>query len=605
MRAFDNPGLLLLFVPPLIVVGLVAAVVYAIVRANRRGVATTRPGIGTVRHFYFYLVALIALIMAAAGVALVGGYILRGLLESGPLSRSSASLAAGMAMALVGGPLWAFHWLAVQRQVRKMPFAGPPLLGKLYVYLVLGVSVGTLATAAVPVLQWLFRTDTFPSNSFAAFTVGCGIWLYHWRLESREGPLTEGALAVRRLYLYLVAVFTLAWAATGSAIVLHALLREGYDAASSAPVLLSSGDRLGGPTLRDALAHALVAGAVWGLHWLRFARDDRGSTLRRVYLHIFGTFGGAMAVVASLGILGHGLLVWLLGAHGETTAAGHFRFLPGAVSSMLVGLAVWLYHRGMARREGMPEPDEVHRVYRYLLVAVGVGITATGVSMLVYTLIGLATESAGTVLADSGVWRKQVATVVTLALLGVPLWAYNWASLQADVSAWGAEERVSPVRRVFTFAVLGIGVIALLVSLSAVAFFFLRDVFDASLSQETLRDARIPLGAIAAAALFIPYYWMVYRADTRAAPDEEAAPRRAVRKTVTVLIGPGGELFVRLLEAALGYSVTTLQRADPGASLPDPSTTDYAGLARDVAACEGANVLLVAETRDTRVLSYD
>ena len=74
------------------------------------------------------------------------------------------------------------------------------------------------------------------------------------------------------------------------------------------------------------------------------------------------------------------------------------------------------------------------------------------------------------------------------------------------------------------FAALGVGVLALLGSVSALLFMFLRDLLDAALSLDTLNDMSAPIAVIAAAAAFLPYYWAVYRDDQDAVSEVEAEP---------------------------------------------------------------------------------
>ena len=51
---------------------------YGILALTRRtrGLGETDPGIGTVRRLYFYIVSVVALMMAANGVVLIAGFVL-------------------------------------------------------------------------------------------------------------------------------------------------------------------------------------------------------------------------------------------------------------------------------------------------------------------------------------------------------------------------------------------------------------------------------------------------------------------------------------------------------------------------------------------------
>ena len=65
------------FIAPIIFavifVGVIAAMVYGLVSITRRSTTSVDPGIGTVRRFYFYSVAFVAVMLAANGFALFIG----------------------------------------------------------------------------------------------------------------------------------------------------------------------------------------------------------------------------------------------------------------------------------------------------------------------------------------------------------------------------------------------------------------------------------------------------------------------------------------------------------------------------------------------------
>ena len=108
-----------------------------------------------------------------------------------------------------------------------------------------------------------------------------------------------------------------------------------------------------------------------------------------------------------------------------------------------------------------------------------------------------------------------------------------------------------------------------------------------------------------AAAVFLPYYWLVYQQDRQAEPAAVAPVERYRRKAVTSLVMPGGETFVRNLEAELGYQVNTFLWADENATLPDLSEAEFLDLAQQINDAAGAGVLVIPEGDTVRVLSYE
>ena len=98
-------------------IAIIGAIVYAIVQWRRRQapLEPVDPGIGTVRRLYFYAVSFVALMVAANGLVQIERYVLEGLFGGDVLSPSRSGLAIGISLAIVGLPIWGFHWRMVQR----------------------------------------------------------------------------------------------------------------------------------------------------------------------------------------------------------------------------------------------------------------------------------------------------------------------------------------------------------------------------------------------------------------------------------------------------------------------------------------------------------
>ena len=595
---------------PLVVLAIIGAVIYAIVQRVRRGRRLERqdPGIGTVRRLYFYFVSFVALMMAANGLVQIVQYLLEAIVSTDVVSPSNARLAVGASLTIVGLPLWAFHWISVQRKVRATPVEVRSLLRKLYNYAVLGVAVGLTITASVSLLEWAFRTKSFSGYPWGALLIWVAVWAFHWRIEEAEGQPTVETTGIRRLYLYVVSLAGLVMVAVALGRIMHTILLEGYDSMVSLPVLVPGDADLWRHSLRAALAVAMVGTAVWGTHWLHIASRDLGSVLRRIYLYIFAVLGGAVTVLVSAGFVINGALTWLFGLPTDESTASHFGFLPGAIASLSVGIALWTYHWTVARREAESSPDEwqdTRRTYAYILSALGLAALAFGVGTLVNTAVSLLTESSRELLAGENLWKGPIALIITLGLLGGALWGYYWPSIQRAVGPGDVGERTALARRIFIFAVLGVGMMALLGSVSGLIFVFLRDVLGEGLSLETLWDARGAVDVVVVAAVFVPYYWMVYRQDRKAEAVTPAAAPPTLRKEVTVLVAEDADRFIGALEATLGYGVETLLWADADARSPELSEDQLHELAQRIRDAAGASVLLVPDGASVRVLSYD
>ena len=601
----------------LIPIAIIGLIVYGIIVWRRRASTNSQEnepdtGIGTVRRLYFYFVAFVSLMMSATGIVLLIQFILDSIAGGAVISDSTTRLAAGVSLLMVGAPLWFFHWRYIQRVVAEQPVETRSILRKIYIYITHAVAGSILIYTAVDLLNWIFQTEDFSGYNPAALVIWGAVYAFHWRLEQHEGQSTLETRAISRLYIYIASLVGLVMLSFGAGRVFYFILLEGYNALVSTPVL--SGDAgLWRHAMREMLSIGIVGALVWWLQWLHVARRDISSVLRRVYLYIFAILGGVMVTLVALGIIIHEVLIWALGSISADTTAQHFEFLPGSVATLAVGAALWAYHWYKVRLEaGMSAgtPLSARRAYTYILTAIGTGALAVAVFMLVGAALKLILASFGDVVVGGDQWKRPLANIITLAVLGAPLWGYYWQNIQHRTIDLGTDERQAISRRIFLFAALGIGVIALLGSVSAVLFFFLRDLLDASLSLDTLNDLSEPVAIIAAAATFLPYYWGVYRQDQDAMPELEPEPvattaePQAGRKPVTLLASDGGALAAQL-QAALGYEVSVLQWADADAATSTLSDEEAAELVQAIADASGSYVLLIPDGERLRVLSHD
>ena len=591
-------------VMPVVAVAVAAAVaVYMAVR-HRRGedrLGPADPGVGATRRVYFYAVSFASLMMAGNGIVLMLHYAIEAVFGGAVIYSSQTDLAVGMSLTLVGLPLWAFHWRVVQRQSDGAAVERRSLVRKVYLYAVLGVSVGMIIASSIELVELALGLRELRGWPWGGLAVWGAVWAFHWALEQREGQPTEEALVVRRLYVYLVSLASLTIGASGLAIIAHAVLSGGYDALLREALLLPQGSGIWQASDQGAV-YALVGFAAWGAHWLYIARGDPPSVVRGAYIFLFAILGGVLTSVGAAGVALFGALSWSMGAATEP-AAEHFRLLPGALSALAIGAGVWGYHWSAARREAPAAgPWSARRTYDYLVAAVGLGTLAFGAGWVVDTALTAIVESGSPLLAGRPQWRESLSLGVTLLVLGGPLWGYHWTAAQRRLRREGQGERGSLERRLFIFAALGAGAAALLASASTLLFYLFRDALAGDLSMDTLESAKIAVAAIAAVAILLPYYWLVYLRDQREMrPEREPPPRKAV----SVLAGDGGQGFARRLEAALGYRVSLLRWADVDAGFPELTDAEVEELLRRISGAPGQSVLLIPSGGAVRVLSYD
>jgi hypothetical protein len=264
---------------------------------------------------------------------------------------STVIFSAEVARLLVGIPLWLIFWQWAQHL-----FAGPneeehtSVLRKLYLYLVLLITVFGFVTTATIILAGFFRLLLdLPSQGdirdpLPVMIVMAIAWIYHATIlrgdavRAGEAPRQAG---VRRLYLYLVAAVGLAAFLVGLGGDISVLIR------SLAGTHFGSG-------LKEELAWftaALIAGLpVWLWPWRRAQLvavapdtsgvDERQSIVRKVYLYFY-LFVATMTILSSAVYIVFQLLNLALGGRSP---ANLFSDLGHAIAFSLIAVGVWLYH---------------------------------------------------------------------------------------------------------------------------------------------------------------------------------------------------------------------------------------------------------------------
>ena len=347
-----------------------------------------------------------------------------------------------------------------------------------------------------------------------------------------------------------------------------------------------------------------MGGAAYWTHWRIFAREDRDSILRWVFLFVTSA-GGAATALASGGIIVFVTLSWILGA-ASGGAESHFLDMPGALVVGFVGAAAWVaFRRRMLAEASGGYADTIRRIYDHVMAAfglIGLGVVSF---MIFNTALVVFADSLSEVVRDSGAWRSPVAAIVAAGVVGVPVWGLYWRRLRLAAAENPAAEATALPHRVYVFAVMGAGALAFLGGGGGALFVVLRDLLDAAVSLETLRDMAPALGAALTAVLFLPYHWAIYRDDQTYLPDSGRETPAIVRKRVTILTPDRGSALAAGIGGALGYAVREARWSDPDAFAPALDSDAIARVADEISQSDGSSVLLIPECGGLRVVSYD
>ncbi len=341
-------------------------------------------------------------------------------------------------------------------------------------------------------------------------------------------------IVVRRIYLYavsLVSLETVLWGVIG---LVRSLFHPGQGGTDVA--------RLAG-----ALALILVGIPVFLIHWRIAQRlalqdtDERFSRTRAVFL--YGTLTVAL-VPLTLNILALlnrlGMLLFslpqpetLLGS-GQSSADNLVAILFNALAA---GFFLWVLRsdwRAPPINEVLPE---VRRLFRYLWLLYGIGLTVAGTQQLLKTLLDM-------LHIDASYLRYNLANSLALGLLGVALWIFfEWTIRRSLVEP---AENSSVLRLVVLYGLVFSSLLTLLICAGMVLSVGLSLLLGGSPAWQPILSQ---LSAPASFAVPMAVVWLFYRRSLRLAEGvlPEQPLRLALRRLYLYLFS-----FLGLAAASLG-----------------------------------------------------
>jgi hypothetical protein len=558
-------GLISSFIP-LVLLG---AIVYAIVKAvsRRDEPAGSEAAPGAVRRLFLFATLYGAVHFAAWGSA--------GLLAQ--LSDRSGQVAEPLAITLVSVPVavllarWAWRTIAdpAERGLALSAYLSLTLSTALIVAMITGFRVGT----------WLLTDDGLSEFALAALLVWSAVWAIHWlawkRYESEIG----------NAHVFFGAAAGLVTAAVAGAILLTGTLQWLLDTGTAVDLTSFEAD-----DFARSIIGLTVGGIVLVWYWFANGLQAQRDPIWHGYVVLVGVLGGLITAVTGAGVAGFGVLQWWWGEPDAVSAVRHFNDFVPAVAALAVGSLAWIYHR-LVVLGGIPEErTEVHRVYDYVVAAVGLVTAAVGSVLL---LVGL--QEALFPPEDDGRFESSINIILgagTALAVGGPLWFQAWRRARRYARGGLEQEVSSPTRRVYLFGVLGVSGIVGFGSLVTL----LVAVFNALFEENggLLRDdVQVPVALLITVGAVAAYHWRTMRAERGliVAP----APVK------DIMLVTGDRELASLVHDLTGARVRVLHRLDGDGDLLDP-----AAVARAIDADEHERLLVLSGPRGAvDVIPYD
>jgi hypothetical protein len=454
----------------------------------------------TIRRLYFYAVTFVSLEVVLWGLI--------GLARSFFCGRGNAAcgaagiLAQGLALILVGVPVFGFHWGMSERFARRESeerasgvravFLYGALLGTLIPIVQNGLSLlDRLALHAVglsPTQAILGPNQSWSDNLIAMLMNGivAAYFIYVLRADWQVVTPQEAFSSIRRLYRQLWLVYSLAFVVGSIQQLLRFLLNIfpgglNFQSREYAGLYHASG--------AHGLVLALVGVPLWYFSWRTVQKalaspSERESLLRLGVLYLL-SLAGVVTVLASAGVV---VDVLLRLAFGETMAFSAFMEKVSAPLSIGIPLAgVWAYYggwlnRAIAETADAPRQAGMRRLYAYILSAIGLGAVFTGLSLLLSFVVDAAIGK----IVWAEVLRPRLAAALSTLAAGLPLWGFSWRPMQAEAlraEDEGDHARRSLIRKVYLYLALFVSVVGGMIAAVSVLNLLLRSLLGISVDN--------------------------------------------------------------------------------------------------------------------------
>ena len=484
----------------------------------------------TVRRLYFYAVALISFEVVLWG--LVG--LIRSIVNPNLITDNAQALATALSLILVGIPFFLIHWLWAQRVSARDEEEKTATVRAVFLY---GALFATLLPAVQNLLALINRTfigaarisyeralvggtQSWPDN-LIAIILNLLMAAYFWSILRAEWPTlpdVENFKDIRRVYRYLWMLYGLLMVVFGTQQILQFILQIPTD-------LIGTSGR---ETFVNATALLVVGTPIWFFAW-RFIQDalpdpdESGSVLRLVILYLL-SIGGTITVLAAGGNILYDLLSRLFGENISNTDL--LQNISDPLSLVIPFGVLWGYFGGQLNRQfdaetNIPRRSGMKRIYFYVLSIIGLGATVTGVLSLFVVIVNqLSGKDVDVIAADSVL--KQLASAISVIVVGLPLWLKAWNPMQAEALAdgeSGGHARRSITRKSYLYLVLFASVLGTMAPAGMIIFLLIQAALKGGVENDFLNSILNAFQALIVFAVVLTYHLLALRKDGAAQAD--------------------------------------------------------------------------------------
>jgi hypothetical protein len=557
----------------------------------------------SIRRVYSYVVSLISLGIMAAGARFLLSLLFDLAFERSPSINQpdfvQQQLSLGLAMLIIGCPLWFFFWRSIQKHTVHNQVEIGSVMRQFYLKLILVITSLMALFAAESFISWLMAgVPEFSSSagSLATLIVTSAIWYYYWKVSESEGQPSPVAGTLRRWYIYIASGWGLVQMSIGIVQLVHAAsLALPLWGQSLISVSFWTGE------VQSSISWIILGGLFWAFHWYRMSGRDYDSILRQVYIYLLAITGSSITGLVALVLGIYYCLVWVMGA--ADSGRGYFQFLGWVIPTIIVAAALWSYHQTLAGEEAGHQRERrlsSRRVHLYIMSFLGLGTMIAGLIILLGVLLDLLINNLQTTIAvDPGWWQKQVSLFLALLITAFPLWWLYWNQVIKLATRGGVEEWKARSRRIYLYVIIGASIITLAADMVNIFYQMLSAGLSGTFDIHVLKNISWSIQSLIVAAPLLAYHWQIARTDQR-----RGSEITVIHKNVSMLAGENAQPLIARLEEKLGYNVTILQSSGTGTDLPALTDDELAGLVNTIESSTPLAVMLVVYEGKILVIPY-
>jgi hypothetical protein len=243
----------------LVLGGVIVAVLAARDRAGDAAAGGDGGGHSTLRRVFVYSLALLGVVLTASGLS---GLLRVALASFGAslVRETDRALALGLALTLVGLPVWMLAWRAAARQVERSAAERWTRGRRMYLNGVRVIALAVAIPAAVQTGLWVVAVEPYDAGPLARLLVWGAVWAYHERVAGEVAFGSDHTRRSDRIEVYLAATAGFALLAVAAGQILARSLRAVFDLVVGSDVLVEGAGL--GSELRAAACSAVVGAVV-------------------------------------------------------------------------------------------------------------------------------------------------------------------------------------------------------------------------------------------------------------------------------------------------------------------------------------------------------